>query len=84
MGQQSLRHQTLLHFLFQGVRQLLDLVCELVEQVEQILLSSAGPRCSCDGLQFFATGSSPQRFLATQAFVECDHLQLIHDPGAVL
>jgi hypothetical protein len=32
--------------------------------------------------QILATGSSPQGFLASRSFVEHNHMQLIHDPGA--
>jgi hypothetical protein len=78
MRHQQPRYWTLLHFVFQRARQLLDLRRQLVEQFEQVLPPSAGPWRQRDRLQFLASRRPPQRFLAPQTFVQRNDVQLIH------
>src|SRR3954447_18401144 len=84
MRHQQSRDWALVYFLFQCPSQFLDLRSQLIEQVEQVLPPSAGPRHQHDGLQLLATRRPPQRLLAAQAFVECHHMQLVHHSRAHL
>src|ERR1022692_2950419 len=84
MRSQPLRRRVVLHFAFDGLRQLRNRWIQAGQQVQQIASSPARPRSQRERFQLLPSALAPQLFLAVQAFVQRHRLQLIHDSRARL
>src|ERR1700690_3967862 len=84
MRSQPLRRRVVLHFAFDGLRQLRNRWIQAVQQVQQIASSPARPRSQRERFQLLPSALAPQLLLAVQTFVQRHRLQLIHDSRARL
>src|SRR6266700_676195 len=84
MRSQPLRRRVVLDFAFDGLRQLRNRRVQTIQQLQQIAASPARPRSQRERFQLLPSALAPQFFLATQAFVQRDRLQLIHNARARL
>jgi hypothetical protein len=81
---QPLRRRVVLHFAFDGLRQLCNRWIQAIQQVQQIASSPARPRSQRERFQLQPSALAPQLLIALQTFVQRYRLQLIHDSRARL
>src|SRR4029453_801546 len=78
MCHEPLCHRTFSSLFLHSLTQLRNPRIQTIQQLQQILSSLTGPGRPCPPLQLVPSCFSPQTFLTTDALVQCQRLQLIH------